>query len=182
MGHRTMFVGVILTLAASPMAGCRGPGESTRITASDTRALVASIERDLLSSEWLAERGADSTPIFVTVKGVENLSADIISEGERWYQIKAVCDSLSGSELARQKRISFVVPANQGGGAATPPPPSDVVTHLLHAQILSTRRRQDQTRSDYYYWSYRITDLRSGEQVWAGKFEVERTATGDAWN
>lgn len=172
-------------------AGCASApraGESTRLLTQDFRAVVTEMSQKLASSDWLRDRTRDSSPIIITVRSIENLSSDLISEGERWYQMERVCDALSESAALRERAITMVVPVErrrrmaEEGAASGMRAGSARATHEMTAQILSTRRRSGDMREEFYFWRYTVNEIASGEVVWSGSFEMERAARGDSWN
>lgn len=142
----------------------------------------------LRTSRFLAGRGPDSPPLIIAVHKVENLSSDIISQAEQWYMVQKVKNSLPLAALSREKNIVFTMPAEHVRGArergtvAQDFAKQRKPTHVMSATILSATRAAGRDRTDLYYCEYAITDLSTGEIVWADKFEFKRLAHGKSYN
>src|SRR5689334_9344693 len=67
------------------IASCAGPARSTALTMGDLEATTAAMAAKLSASPLLAERNAHSPRMVIAISKVENLSSDLIPEGEQWW-------------------------------------------------------------------------------------------------
>lgn len=169
--------------------GCAAaPPASSRLTAGDFEFVSSEMAAKLAASDWLAERGPDSPPMTIAVSKVENLTTDLISEGEKWYLVDTVLDSESMKALKALRNIRFVIPAEKLVLLRkTLGPEEDVAqqrspTHTLAARMVSVTRAAGRDRTDLYNCEFRIVELASGELVWTDHAELKRIAAGRAYN
>jgi hypothetical protein len=167
------------------LAGCASTGpKSTVLTASDLDTTTAVMAQKLSDSRLLAERTPDSPKMTIAISKVQNLTSDIITEGEQWSLMEKVRGSLPIVELGKQKNLTFVIPAEHLRSAqAKGTLPTDFAsgrkpTHEMDATFRSATRSGGLDRTDAYLVEYRITDLASGELVWDETFEFKRVARG----
>lgn len=179
-----------LTLAA--LGSCAGGPESTRLRASDFNYIVDRMAESLAASDFLAGRGPDSEPAYITIRQVENLTSDIIPERERWMLMERVQAVLNKRELAEKKNLRFQIPPEHRQSLDDDPQARDrarrqmpETTHVMKAVFMSSKRAQRgkehrlvERRQDYYYLEYSITELESRNPVWTETFEFKREAAG----
>src|SRR5688572_30291523 len=103
------WIAVTLLLA---LTACKTE-RSTRMTVNDFDDMAAEMAQSLARSPMLAGRNADSPPMVVSINKVENLSSDVMSEGEQWGVIAKIRGSLPIRELRQTKNVAFVIPAEQ---------------------------------------------------------------------
>ena len=184
----------VKVLCALLIAGCLlscGPRKSvsTRLTADDFYVTEQKIRQDLASSSFLANRGPDSEPMVIVVNKVENLTSDIITEAEQWMAVQRVIDSLPVQELRQTKNIRIILPRERYEqlrddiGHSDQPTDNLNPTHLMYAQFESSTRaarskEMTDSRTEYYYLAYRITDIQGREIGWSSSFEFQREASG----
>jgi hypothetical protein len=162
--------------------------QSTQIRVADLEETTAVMADRLRGSSLLAERTADSPPMVVAIHKVENLTSDLIPEGQQWWMMHRVRSSQPLLALARDRSIRFVIPAqhlregmersafDEGFAAGRAP------THEMSATFLSATRSAGKDRTDAYLCEYRITDLNSGQLAWTETFEFKRAAFGRAYD
>ena len=166
------------------VGACSAPPRSTQLTTSDLDATTAAMAAKLASSKFLADRTADSPRVVIAISKVENLSSDIITEGEEWMLMQRVRDSLPIVQLGKQRNLAFVIPAEHlKAGQARGTLDAEFAkgrkpTHEMDATFRSGTRTSGKDRTDAYLVEYRITDLSSGELVWDESFEFKRVAQG----
>jgi hypothetical protein len=184
-GHAAWSLLFIAGLCGLTLAGCASSGpKSTVLTASDLDTTTAVMAQKLSDSRLLAERTPDSPKMVIAISKVQNLSSDIITEGEQWSLMEKVRGSLPIVQLGLQKNVTFVIPAEHLRSAqAKGTLPSDFAsgrkpTHEMDATFRSATRSGGLDRTDAYLVEYRITDLGSGELVWDETFEFKRVARG----
>lgn len=178
--------GIILAIGLS--AGCSQGTKTTVIGIQDYTEIASQMSTKLGESSFLAERTADSPPIVIAVRKVENLTSDMIPEGAKWYMQLKVMNSLPMGQLKDRRNIAFVVPIDrlrearrQGtvedefGGDREP-------THVMTAVFRSMTRTEGKARDDYYFCEYQITDLKTRQIVWTDSVEFEKLATDPVWN
>ena len=183
-GRAARFV-LVAACSTLPLAGCASPGpKSTVLTASDLDTTTAVMAQKLSDSRLLAERNSESPKMVIAISKVQNLTSDIITEGEQWSLMEKVRGSLPIVQLGQQKNVTFVIPAEHLRSAqAKGTLPSDFAsgrkpTHEMDATFRSATRSGGLDRTDAYLVEYRITDLASGELVWDETFEFKRVARG----
>jgi len=177
----------------SALASCAGGGpQSTRLQASDFNYTVNRMAESLRSSDFLADRGPDSEPAYITIRQVENLTSDIIPERERWMLMERVQAALNKRELAERNNIRFQIPPEHRQDLDDDPRAAEAArqqmpetTHVMKAVFMSSKRAQRnkehrhvERRQDYYYLEYSITALESRNVVWTETFEFKREAAG----
>ncbi|MDX2148628.1 MAG: hypothetical protein SFZ23_14015 [Planctomycetota bacterium] len=186
--------GVLLGLGGCASGGTR----STRLQADDFQATAVEVAAKLSASDWLRERGPDSPPIIVTISSVENLSSDIITQGERWYLMERLVDSDALAALRRERNIRFVLNAERAQSlrigeradagptsslqADAPQPAGRAPTHAMHATLQSITRAAGLDRTEVYACQYRLVELASGETIWTDRFEFKRAAVGRSYD
>lgn len=176
----------LVTLPA--LSGCQSPARTTRLQTRDFEDIAAEVASSLRGSEFILERGPHSPQMTIAVTKVENLTTDILSEGEKWYLIDRVMDSDAMATLQRERNIRFVIPAERLSEMrerdqwAGPIAPDRAPTHSMTAALRSVTRSAGTDRTDLYAAFYRITSIDSGETLWTGEFLLKRAAAGRAYN
>lgn len=179
-------------LAVAAIASCASEPQTTRLRASDFNYTVDRMAESLAASDFLAGRGPDSPPAYITIQQVENLTSDIIPESERWMLMERVQAALNKRELAERKNLRFQIPPEhrQGLREIEGDRPRDgagmpETTHVMEAVFISSKRAQRdrehrlvERRQDYYYLEYSISELDSRNLVWSETFEFKREAAG----
>jgi hypothetical protein len=186
MNHRTKESMVLCQLLSLPLllVACSTGPKTTVLTTSDLDATTADMAAKLAASKFLAERTAESPKVTIAISKVENLSSDIISEGEEWMLMEKVRDSLPIMQLGTQRNLVFVIAAEHlKAGQARGNLDADFAknrkpTHEMDATFRSATRSRGKDRTDAYLVEYRITSLATGELVWDESFEFKRVATG----
>ncbi|MCB9846326.1 MAG: hypothetical protein H6811_10125 [Phycisphaeraceae bacterium] len=187
---RTILLFAAVACLGPALGGCASSAgaQTTRLTTDDLIEMTEATAESLRASDLLAERSPDSPPWTVTITRVDNLSSDVIPEGERWLLMERIKDSLAIATLSREKAIRFVIPievlrrlkrsedVEPGVGADRSP------THTLGATFRSLTRRGEQARADLYVVEFIITDLSTGQLAWTDSFELKRAAFGRAWD
>lgn len=203
-------LGVLAALVAS-LAACAAPRPQTsRLTTQDFQDFSAELAQKLRDSDFLADRTAESPVIRVALSKVENLTTDLLSEGEKWYVVQRAFDSNTMDALRRDKAIRFVIAvedahklaqAQASAGAAVmctgfevgPQPeaqpgtqpesqPGRNPTHTATAMLRSVTRTAGIDRTDLYDLELRIVELASGQIVWSDHAAIKRVAVGKAYN
>lgn len=168
--------------------GCKTP-QSSRIQIDDYVEMSSAMAQSLRQSDAFAERSAQSEPMIVSFENVQNLSSEIMTQGERWGIVAMVRSAQPINSLWEDKKVAFVIPAeyaiDQRGtlnaeradkGFGT----ERKVTHTITATFRSVTRvgEDGQGRTDVYACEFQMLDLDSNESVWIDTFEFKRTATG----
>lgn len=192
---RPGFISALLTLtlglSSAPPSGCSAPARSSRLTSDDFTEFAVGLSSKLSQSDFLRDRTPDSAAMIIAVSSVENLSTDLLSEGERWYLMDRVIDSRTMEVLGRQKNIRFVIPAEKldllrarlrDEGLPMPPAPERAPTHAMTARVLSVTRTAGRDRTDLYDCRATISDLADGATVWTDSFAIKRIAAGRSYN
>ena len=175
-------------LAAVMLSGCAGAPKSTQMTSGDLDETTSVMAQKLAGSRFLADRTPESPRMVIAISKVENLSSDMIPEGEQWLLMERVKGSLPIVELGKQRNIAFVIPAEHLKAAkAKGTLPEEYAanrkpTHEMAATFLSGTRVSGKDRTDAYFVEYRITDLTSGTLDWNETFEFKRAAAGLAYD
>lgn len=153
----------------------------------DFEDIASEMSAGLRASEFLRDRSPASPLIVVAVSKVDNLSSDIIAEGEKWRLMDSVIDSEAMRALRAERNIRFVIPAeklrllrgSEGDGSIGV---DRRPTHAMSAVIRSVTRTAGRDRTDLYIARYTITDINSGETAWEGEFLLKRAAVGKSYN
>lgn len=184
MGWRRGMAGVAACGLA--LAACAGTPKTSTLTGDDLAASSDEMAAQLSGSDFLKDRGPDSEPIVVAIDKVQNLTSDIIPEGQQWWMVSRVRDKLNVSALRQQRNVRFVIPQQflregmergnlDGGGTRTP-------THEMSATFRSLTRAAGKDRTDAYVCEYRLTQIGSGELKWTGEFAFKRVASGRSYD
>ena len=172
-------------------AGCTAGGaRSTRLTDRDLDGVVQAMRASLAASDFFGQRDEHAEPAVIVLDRIENLTGDLLTRAERWMLVARVQGALPIRELAGKKNIAFQITperhallrkAGFAGDLETAPQ----ATHLMTATFHSARRAGRDTRTgltdrraDYYYFEYRITEVRTRRLAWTDSFEIKREAVG----
>lgn len=188
--RRVIVVLAILALASSLfiLPGCAStPAQSTRLTTDDLQTVTIEMAERLRGSDFLRDRTTDSPRIIVAIQKVENLSMDIITEGERWYLLERVVGSNPIMSLRQSRNIGFVIPAERVQKTREVTGDSEFAkgrapTHEMTATFRSVTRAAGLDRTDLYACEYRVTELSTGKISWTDVFEFKRAAAGKAYD
>lgn len=184
-GIRAPLVAAILATAAT---GCASPSRTTRLQVEDFEIVAIEMADKLRASDFLRDRGPHSPQVVVAVSKVENLSSDILSEGEKWYLMDRVIDSRAIDALRTDEGIRFVIPAEKLRLLNRSLPPEEQAaalrspTHAMTARLLSLARTAGPDRTDLYDCQFTLTDLSDGQIVWTDNIAIKRVARGRAYN
>lgn len=186
-GGRACALAVAAVVAAPGAGGC-GASKTTRITTEDILGTTSEIAAGLAGAAFLVERGPGSERMSIAVRRAENLSSDVIADGEAWILVERVASSLPLATLARERNLVFVIPRERarestGAGATEFGDVSGrAVTHVLGATVYSVTRAAREDRTDLYSIEYRVEDLRTREVVWSERVEYKRAARGKGYD
>ena len=170
------------------LAACAAPPQSSTLTVEDLEETTAQMASQLGSSDFLKERTPDSPPIVVAIDKVQNLTSDLIPEGQQWFLISRVRDQLDVGTLRKTRNIRFVIPkefldkAKIAGTIESDAGMQRAPTHQMSATFRSVTRSKGKDRTDAYLCEYRITEIGSGALAWTGEFAFKRTAFGRAYD
>lgn len=173
-------------LAATP--GCASPKpKSSRLAVDDIAHAARELAARLTESDFLQGRSPESERIVVAISKVENLTADIIPEPDRWYMMVKVRDSASIDALRRLRNIVFVVPREHLGESVETEFDRAFAsgrrpTHEMTATFRGAVRAAGRDRTDAYLCELRITSLDTRELAWTGIVEFKKTAFGRAYD
>jgi len=163
---------------------------STRTTPDDLLEMSEAMTQSLLASDPIRFRTPESTPWVVTIRKVENLSSEILTESERWYVMAHLRSSLPINSMRQSKNITFVIPAERAEmlrqfediqldeAFASQRRP----THILDCVFRSVTRASKDGRTDQYYAEFQLLPLDNPSPVWTDRFEYKRIARGHIWD
>lgn len=177
-----------LLLSALALSACAAPSRTTRLRVEDFEDVAIEMAAKLRASSFLAGRSPESPPLVVTLTKVENLSSDILSEGEKWYLVERVIDADAIADLRRSDNVRFVIPAEKlrllrdAADADIPIAPERDPTHVMTARLTSLVRTASLDRTDLYDAEFRIVELATGEVVWSDHVALKRVARGKAYD
>ncbi|MCE9591117.1 MAG: hypothetical protein K8S99_11395 [Planctomycetes bacterium] len=179
-----------LTAALLLLAAC-APSRSTRMTVSDWEVMGSAMAASLAQSPAITRRTPASEPWVVSIDKVQNLTSDVMTEGEQWGIIARLRGTLPMRALKDQKNIAFVIPpeqmkkVQQSGAAAGVDGQFGErrkPTHLMTATFRSVTRAQAERRTELYYAEFELLDIHDGVPVWTDRFEYKREAVGHVWD
>lgn len=182
---------VIALMGPAMLTQCQAEPRSSRLQIDDFNVVTEKMIQSLASSEFLADRDADSPPAYVTINNVENLTHDVISQAEQWMLIAKLRAAMPLQHLRQNKNVTFQIAPEQHtmlrqagfeGDLGSAPK----TTHVLKAVFMSSPRfvtdedQQDQVtrRQDFYYLEYFLVNVQTRETVWNDTFEFKREAVG----
>ncbi len=174
--------------ATSGLVGCAAPApRSTSLTSDDLVVTASELAAKLASSDWLRQRSDQSPRAVVVVSRVENLSNDLLSQGEQWYLITRVRDSLPIADLRRSKALAFVIPSDRAAVGSVANNPAGYTgrsdaTHEMTATFRSARRSAGLHATEGYDCEFRITDISTGEIVFTDSVMFKRVAMGKSYD
>lgn len=175
-------------------AGCAPRPASTRTTVDDFDAMAADMAASLARSEAIMHRTPDSEPWFIAIHKMQNLSDDVMTQGEQWAVVARLQTSLPIRAMREQRNIHFVMPAeqvrellrhaalNEEQQLALTFGQDRRVTHTMEATYRSVARADRKAQTNLYYAEFEILDLATGEPVWIDRFEFKREALGHIWD
>lgn len=180
-------------IALALLCGCRSSQPKSSIMTTDDYEHIAieiagKLQTQLGEEGPFAQRTPDSPPMVVSITKVTNLTSDIMSESAKWYLMERVASSIPFAQLAREKNVRFVIPADrlraakQRGTVDQDAGAERETSHLMTATFTSVTRATGKDRTDLYYCEYNITTRASGEIIWTDKVEFKRTAHGRSWD
>ena len=171
--------------------GCAGSTtRSTRLTDGDLNEVVQRMRTSLSRSDFFNQRHTQSPPAVIVITRAENLTSDVLSEGECWMLLARLVGAIPIQILAQQKNIAFQIAPERfellrHHGLITDPDAVREPTHVMTARFRSTRRSGRQRnststdlRAEYYYLEYQITHIHKRQIVWTDSFEFKREAVG----
>lgn len=159
--------------------------QTTALTVDDFQVMASELAARLASSQWLRERGNESSVAVVTIARVENLTNDLMSQGEQWYVITRVRDSMPISRLRVERNLAFVMPAERASLLETGEGEAmrlRAPTHEMTATFRSARRMAALNSTEGYTCEFRITDLTTGEVVFVDSVGFKRVAYGRSYD
>lgn len=186
--RRALQIGVAAMVVCVLACGCSSGPRSTRLQEDDFVAITDAMAESLATSDFLKGRTSHSPEIVLTLQKILNLSTDLIPEGERWYLIERVFDSVPIQTLRRDKNIRVIRPADHvkaGKDKGLFIQTGDVVampTHVLTATFRTITRSGGNSRTEVYGCQYEIVQLTTGDVVWSEMFEFKRQAFGRSWD
>jgi hypothetical protein len=175
-------------LAAITQAGCSTPPKTSTLTVEDLEETTSQMASQLGGSDFLKDRTPDSAPIVVAIDKVQNLTSDLIPEGQQWFMISRVRDQLDVGTLRATRNVRFVIPrefldkAKVAGTVEADAGLRRAPTHQMSATFRSVTRARGKDRTDAYLCEYRITEIGSGALAWTGEYAFKRTAFGRAYD
>ena len=182
---------ILLAILAVLLPACAAAPRSTRLTQADFTDMATDLAQKLRESDFLKNRGQDSQPIVLTWDKVENLTQDILTQGEQWAIMQKVRDSAGLVQLGKEKAFTLVIPASlktegeQRVGGSTFEEGfagSRAPTHRLDATLRSATRSAASltagARTDTYLCDFRVTVLSDGQLVWSDTVALKRAAAG----
>jgi hypothetical protein len=183
-------LGILCVSAASAFCflGCAAPARTTRLQTRDFQDISTEVAASLQSSDFLRDRTPQSPLMLIAIHKVDNLTTDLLSEGEKWFLMDRVMNSDVMAALRRGRNIRFVIPAERLEAIAernlwaAPIAPERRPTHTMTAALRNVVRAAGINRTDLYAAHYAITAIDTGETEWTGEYLLKRTATGRAYN
>lgn len=182
---------IFLTLGAATLAGCGGPPKprTTFLQSVDLVAMTDQMSATFAQDNVISRRSADDQPWVISIDRVHNHTNQIIPDREKWLYIARLRALLAQSEIGKNRNIIWVMPperwaavqeelhdAHEPSELRLPP------THQLTADFYTLTTSTGAGRADTYHCAYVLFDLKTGEEVWRGDWEVKRAVTGRTYD
>jgi hypothetical protein len=159
------------------------------MTVDDMEEMGAQMAASLAKSDAMKSRQPDSPMWVITIQKVQNLSSDVMTDGEQWGVMARLQSSLPIRALWDDKNIRMVVPAERLGSLGkqtraefNQPVVRRQPTHVMNATFRSATRADSKNRTESYFCLFEIIDLKTAVPVWIDKFEYKRAAIGHIWD
>lgn len=178
----------MLAWALLGLSACASQPKSSRLGVDDIEHTAKELAFKLGSSDLVMDRTSSSPRMVIAIQKVENLSSDVIPEGDRWYIMARVRSSQSVDTISRVRNIAFVIPAEHLRGSSMQTELDREIgsgrapTHEMTATFRSATRSAGRDRTDLYLCELRVTDLAIGQVVWTDIVEFKKTAFGRAYD
>jgi hypothetical protein len=185
---------LMIGLICVGLGACAAP-QSTRMTADDMEEIATHMAESLRRCPAIAQRTPQSPLWVITIEKVENLTTDVMTEGEQWYIMARVRGMLPMLALHEQKNIRFVIPAERKQAMLADPNIGPKVgelgdafadrrqpTHAMQATFRSVTRADATNRTDLYVCDFQLLTIATGEPVWNDEFSFKRAAAGHVWD
>src|SRR5947207_13385421 len=104
MSHWT-FIALLAILTA-----CSSQPKDARIQGDDLDVMADKMAASIAASPAFRDRTPESAPMVISIQKVENLTDQVMTEGEQWGVIAKIRGSLPIQALRQQKNITFVMP------------------------------------------------------------------------
>jgi hypothetical protein len=183
--------GGLAVLLCAALAGCGGPPEvrTTFLRSVDLVAMTDRMAESFAQDAVIGARTPESDPWIISIDRIVNHTNQIIPDGERWLYIGRLRAMLGQSQLARERRIIWIIPperwpmiAEELGVSREPYGLRENPTHLLTAEFLALTTTSGAGRSDAYLCNYQLVDLAVGTITWEGSWEVKRAIEGRTYD
>jgi len=184
-----------MLVAAVWLSGCASAPRTTRLTAEDFEATAAAMANSLARSDAIAARGPDAERWTIALQKGQNLTSDVMQDGEQWYVLGRLQASLPLREMADDYAIDFVIPAEQArrlrddaglyGLGERVVAEAREPTHVMTGTWRSVTRAYEKGRTDAYLIRFELIDIRPDRPpvpVWTDVFEFKREAKGKIWD
>jgi len=171
------------------LSGCGSAprAHTTFLNSVDLTDMTDRMAESFAGDELMTQRSPRSEPWVVSMDRVHNLTNQIIPEREKWLYLARLRALLQGSEMARQRNITWVIPPErwpmvQAELGDAPPELRRAPTHELTAEFGALTSTSARGRSDAYLCEYQLVDLHSGQIVWSGRWEAKRSVAGKTYD
>lgn len=174
-------------LLVAALAGCGGPpkARTTFLRSVDLIDMTDRMAQSFASDERIGRRTGDDAPWIISIHRIVNHTNQVIREPEKWLYVGRLRAMLAQSDLARERRIIWIIPperwpivAEELGVSEEPYGLRMDPTHLLTAEFHALTQTSGRGRSDAYVCDYQLLDLDSGAIIWEDAWEVKRSASG----
>ena len=191
--HRRFILLALVALLIAGTVGCAASAtpRSTRLTVDDLEHISREFAANLMASDIMHERTPDSPRWVVSIDKVQNLSHDVMSQGEQWFVMNHLRASLPVRQMRQEKNIVFVLPVEaamraqqyaERHGMETAPLTDRQPTHVMQATFRSALRQDEKGATELYYCEFEIREIGERELVWKDDVTFKRIARGHIWD
>lgn len=177
-GIKWVIAGAVGASAAAGFGGCAVPRvNTTMLTAADVVRMTDLMAESLNRSPAIARRTPAEPRWVFTMDRVTNRTEHPLDDSEKWGIMARFRARLTASDVARDRAVSFVLPASEWERYAKeyfdPEQARLRPTHALRAEFRSDTRSALGGRDDAYLCAFQLLDLESGVIVWEDAYEVK---------
>jgi len=174
---------LLVMVTAGGCASAVSHGTNTSLSADDLEKMTDQMSMSILASPGVQGAIAKDHRLKVVIQPVENyMTGEILPLGQKQTFVARVRELLAAHapgefQWIMNKADYYAVRARELEGARLGPNPDSLQPdYALTARFDSLTNVTSSQRSSGYLCTYLLTDLRTRETLWTGKYEVKKTA------